>query len=59
MTEASLHPIWGVVITLAGLALAVLAGSVLYRDKDEKKQAVSSKKTFKIHEARPAKESEY
>jgi hypothetical protein len=46
MTGMSMSPIFGVFFALAGLALAVLAGIVLYSDK--KPEEASSKESIKI-----------
>ena len=46
MTGMTMSPIFGVFFALAGLALAVLAGLVLYKDK--KPEEASSGESFKI-----------
>lgn len=46
MTGMTMSPIFGIFFTLAGLALAVLLGLVLYKDK--KQEDVSRKESFKI-----------
>lgn len=55
MPESTLSPIFGVVFALAGVALAIGVGLVLYKDK--KPEEVSREKTFEIHEARSAEET--
>jgi hypothetical protein len=52
MTGMTMSPIFGIFFALVGLALAVVLGLVLYRDK--KQENVSRKESFKIqnkHEA--------
>jgi hypothetical protein len=44
----TMSPIFGVFFALAGLALAVILGLVLYPDK--KKLKASSKESFKVYE---------
>jgi len=44
----TMSPIFGVFFALAGLALAVMLGLVLYPVK--KKEKASSKKSFEVHE---------
>jgi hypothetical protein len=44
----TMSPIFGVFFALAGLALAVVLGLVLY--KDEKRESVLKKTSFKIQE---------
>jgi hypothetical protein len=46
MVGTTMSPIFGIFFALAGLALAVLLGIVLYPDK--KKVGVSRKESFKI-----------
>jgi len=44
----TMSPIFGVFFALAGLALAVFLGLVLYPDK--KQRTASSKQSFQVHE---------
>lgn len=48
MHGLTMSPIFGVLFALAGLALAVLLGLVLYKDQDQKE--VSARKSIKIQE---------
>ena len=44
----TMSPIFGVLFALAGLALAVLLGLVLYKDKNQ--EVASTRKSLKIQE---------
>ncbi len=46
MTGTTMSPIFGIFFGLVGLALAVLAGLVLYKDKKPKE--ASNEESFKI-----------
>ena len=48
MSGITMNPVFGVLFALAGLALAVVLGVVLY--KDEKQESVSRKNYQKIRE---------
>jgi len=52
MTGTTMSPIFGIFFALAGLALAVMLGIVLYKDK--KPEEVSSGESFKIRKKREA-----
>lgn len=45
---STISPIFGIIFALAGLALAVILGLVLYQD--EKQETVSVKESFTLHE---------
>jgi hypothetical protein len=46
MTGMTMSPIFGIFFALAGLALAVMLGLVLYKDKNS--EEASRKESFKI-----------
>lgn len=52
MPGMTMSPIFAIFFALAGLALAVLLGVILY--KDEKQEDVSRKESFKIQKNREA-----
>lgn len=38
----TIHPIFGVILALAGVALSVLAASVLYKDEEQKSASIEN-----------------
>jgi hypothetical protein len=54
MDGSTLSPIFGVIIILGGLALAVFLGTVLYEEKDEKKEVISRKSFETLEEIKMA-----